>query len=76
MDACANELEELKINCFPTLKFFPKAIDYKGPRTVESWSTFIDSDGKINPEDDDDEDEEKKEEEKKEDEKAEETKES
>lgn len=50
MDATANELEDIKIQSFPTIKLFPKnseeAIDYQGERTVEALARFIDSDGK------------------------------
>jgi protein disulfide-isomerase A1 len=50
MDATANELEDIKIQSFPTIKLFPKdsdeVIDYQGERTVEALSKFIDSNGK------------------------------
>ena len=50
MDATANELEDIKIQSFPTIKLFPKdsneAIDFYGERTVEGLSKFIDSEGK------------------------------
>jgi len=50
MDATANELEDVKIQSFPTIKLFPKdsdeVIDYNGARTVEGLSKFIDSNGK------------------------------
>lgn len=50
MDATANELEDIKIQSFPTIKLFPKGsdeiIDYQGERTVEGLSKFIDSNGK------------------------------
>lgn len=50
MDATANELEDIKIQSFPTIKLFPKdsdeAIDFYGERTVEALSKFIDSEGK------------------------------
>ncbi|CAF4917232.1 unnamed protein product, partial [Rotaria sp. Silwood1] len=49
MDATANELEDIKIQSFPTIKLFPKGsdevIDYHGARTVEGLSKFIDSNG-------------------------------
>ncbi|CAF1467809.1 unnamed protein product, partial [Adineta ricciae] len=50
MDATANELEDIKVQSFPTIKLFPKnsdeVIDYTGARTVEALVSFIDSDGK------------------------------
>ncbi|UJR28405.1 hypothetical protein I4U23_009645 [Adineta vaga] len=49
MDATANELEDVKVQSFPTIKLFPKnseeVIDYQGARTVEALAKFIDSDG-------------------------------
>lgn len=50
MDATKNEVEEVKVTSFPTLKYFKKetneVIDYNGGRTLEDLSAFIDSDGK------------------------------
>lgn len=50
MDATANELEDIKIQSFPTIKLFPKdsdeVIDYQGERTIEALSKFVDSNGK------------------------------
>jgi protein disulfide-isomerase A1 len=50
MDATANELEDIKIQSFPTIKLFPKdsdeVIDYQGERTLEGLTKFIDSNGK------------------------------
>ncbi|VDP10205.1 unnamed protein product [Soboliphyme baturini] len=50
MDATANELEDVKIQSFPTIKMFPahssKVIDFGGERTLEGFSKFIDSEGK------------------------------
>jgi protein disulfide-isomerase A1 len=52
MDATVNELEDIKIQSFPTIKLFPKGssevVDYFGARTVEALSKFIDSNGKEN----------------------------
>ncbi|CAF0741685.1 unnamed protein product [Adineta steineri] len=49
MDATANELEDIKVQSFPTIKLFPKdsdvAVDYNGARTVEAIAKFIDSNG-------------------------------
>ncbi|XP_034951846.1 protein disulfide-isomerase [Chelonus insularis] len=49
MDATANELEEVKINSFPTITLYKKetneAVEYNGERTLEGLSKFIDSDG-------------------------------
>lgn len=50
MDATANELADLKIQGFPTLKLFPKdsdkAVDYNGERTLEAFVKFVESNGK------------------------------
>lgn len=50
MDATANELEDIKVQSFPTIKFFPKGssevIDYNGERTLKAFEKFIASDGK------------------------------
>jgi len=50
MDATANDLEDIKINSFPTLKFFPKGsdevIDYNGARTLDGFVKFLESGGK------------------------------
>jgi len=49
MDSTANEVEEVKIQSFPTLKFFPKGsdevVDYSGERTLEALTKFIESGG-------------------------------
>uniref|UniRef100_A0A8C4X1P3 Protein disulfide-isomerase n=1 Tax=Eptatretus burgeri TaxID=7764 RepID=A0A8C4X1P3_EPTBU len=50
VDATANELEAIKIQSFPTLKFFPagvdrKVIDYNGERTFDAFIRFLDSGG-------------------------------
>nr|UMA83342.1 venom-related protein disulfide isomerase [Conus judaeus] len=53
MDATANELEEVKIKSFPTLKYFPKGsdeiIEYDGERTLEELTKFVESGGKQEP---------------------------
>jgi protein disulfide-isomerase A1 len=50
MDATANELEDIKIQSFPTIKLFPKdsdeVVDYQGERTLDALSKFVDSNGK------------------------------
>uniref|UniRef100_A0A0K0E899 Protein disulfide-isomerase n=1 Tax=Strongyloides stercoralis TaxID=6248 RepID=A0A0K0E899_STRER len=50
MDSTVNEVEDVKINSFPTIKFFPagsdKVIDYTGDRTLEAFTSFIESGGK------------------------------
>jgi protein disulfide-isomerase A1 len=50
MDATANEMEDLKIHSFPTIKMYlaksNKAIDFGGERTFEAFVKFIESDGK------------------------------
>ncbi|XP_060068667.1 protein disulfide-isomerase-like [Ylistrum balloti] len=73
MDATANEIADVKVQSFPTLKYFPKnseeIIDYNGERTLESLVNFVTSGGKEgNGEADDDDDEEDEEEEEEEEE--------
>lgn len=48
MDSTTNEVEEVKVQSFPTLKYFSggEVIDYKGGRTFEDFVKFLDSDGK------------------------------
>jgi len=50
MDSTANEIEEVKVQSFPTLKYFPKdgadVIDYNGERTLDAMAKFISSGGK------------------------------
>jgi len=65
MDSTANELEDVKIQGFPTIKLFKKGdntvIDYNGERTLDGLVKFIDSDGVIGAaaeDEDDDEDDE------------------
>lgn len=51
MDSTANELEDVKVQSFPTLKFFPKGgaemQDYSGERTLEALSKFLETGGKV-----------------------------
>lgn len=50
MDSTANEVEQVKVQSFPTLKFFPKGsqqvVDYNGERTLEALAKFVESGGK------------------------------
>merc|ERR1712117_915161 len=50
MDSTANELEDVKVQGFPTIKLFKKGdnkvIDYNGERTLEGFTKFLESDGK------------------------------
>lgn len=50
MDSTTNEVEEVKVQSFPTIKYFPagsdQVVDYNGPRTLEGFKKFLDSDGK------------------------------
>jgi len=48
MDSTANEVEEVKVQSFPTLKYFAngEVVDYKGGRTFDDFVKFLDSDGK------------------------------
>lgn len=47
MDSTANEVEDVKVQSFPTIKCFPKnsdeVIDYNGDRTLDGFSKFLDS---------------------------------
>ena len=65
MDSTANELETVKVQGFPTLKYFMagdnKVVDYNGERTLEGLKRFLESGGKDGagvPEDEEDEDDE------------------
>jgi len=50
MDSTANEVDDVKVQSFPTIKFFPagsnKVVDYTGERTLEGFTKFLDSGGK------------------------------
>lgn len=49
MDSTANEVEEVKVQSFPTIKYFPKEggiVDYNGGRTLDDFVKFLDSGGK------------------------------
>ncbi|VDN01216.1 unnamed protein product [Thelazia callipaeda] len=45
MDATSNEVDDVKVQSFPTIKFFPadskKQIDFTGDRTLEKLSQFL-----------------------------------
>ncbi|CAC5402333.1 PDIA1 [Mytilus coruscus] len=66
MDSTANEIEDVKVQSFPTIKYFPKGssdvIDYNGERTLDGFVKFLESGGKEGAgepeEEDEDEDEE------------------
>ncbi|NWI26207.1 PDIA2 isomerase, partial [Sula dactylatra] len=52
LDATANELENIVINGFPTLHYFPagpgrKMVEYKSARDVETFSKFLENGGML-----------------------------
>ncbi|KAM6121535.1 protein disulfide-isomerase A2 [Phoenicopterus ruber ruber] len=52
LDATANELENITINGFPTLHYFPagpgrKMVEYKSTRDVETFSKFLENGGTL-----------------------------
>merc|ERR1712020_580140 len=55
MDSTANELEEVKVQGFPTIKLFKKGtneiVDYNGDRTLEGFSKFLEDPPKDQPKD-------------------------
>ncbi|KAM9455085.1 protein disulfide-isomerase A2 [Clarias gariepinus] len=62
MDATANDMEEVAVQGYPTLKYFPagterKVIDYNGNRDLETFIKFLDNGGVL-PEEEEEEEEE------------------
>jgi len=61
MDSTANEVEEVKISGFPTLKFFPKGnsepVDYTGERDFDSLKKFVEEHAGLKVDSDSDNDE-------------------
>merc|ERR1719234_2718677 len=55
MDSTANELEEVKVQGFPTIKLFKKEtneiVDYNGDRTEEGFTKFLEDPPKDQPKD-------------------------
>merc|ERR1711992_184187 len=55
MDSTSNELEEVKVQGFPTIKLFKKGtneiVDYNGDRTVDGFSKFLEDPPKDQPKD-------------------------
>ncbi|NXW81982.1 PDIA2 isomerase, partial [Alopecoenas beccarii] len=52
LDATANEVEDITINGFPTLQYFPagpgrKVVEYKSTRDVETFSKFLENGGTL-----------------------------
>jgi len=63
MDSTVNELADVKVQSFPTIKYFTKdgkVVDYGGERTLEAFSKFIESGGKDGASDDKEDDDEGK----------------
>jgi len=74
IDATANEVREVKVTGFPTLKLFKKGsanevVDYSGARETEDMIKFVESGGVVGKKEEDKKEEPKKEEPKKEDKK-------
>lgn len=67
MDSTANELEDVKIMSFPTIKFFKKnnneVITYKGERALDPLVKFVESGGTVQVEVEESDDEESSDEE-------------
>ncbi|CAM4501269.1 unnamed protein product [Leuciscus chuanchicus] len=62
MDATENDVEDVIIQGFPTIKYFPagtekKIVDYDGNRDLETFSKFLDNGGELPEEESKDEDE-------------------
>merc|ERR1711902_35358 len=55
MDSTANELEEVKVQLFPSINLFKKGtneiVDYNGDRTLEGFSKFLEDPPKDQPKD-------------------------
>jgi protein disulfide-isomerase A1 len=50
MDSTANELDDVKVQSFPTIKYFPKdnvVIDYNGERNLDGFVKFLESGGTV-----------------------------
>ena len=62
MDSTTNEVEDVKVQGFPTIKLFKKddnkVIDYNGERTLDGLVRFLESDGVDGAAAEDDEDDE------------------
>ncbi|TRY64591.1 hypothetical protein DNTS_017712, partial [Danionella cerebrum] len=61
MDATENDVEEVTIQGFPAIKYFPagtekKIVEYEGTRDLETFSKFLDNRGVLPEEDDEDDD--------------------
>jgi len=52
IDGVANEVENVKVPIFPTIKYFPKndgeVIDFNGDRTLDGFTRFLESGGEDN----------------------------
>merc|ERR1719384_1334498 len=59
-DATANEFDDVEVQGFPTLKYFPKGekaiVDYNGGRDIDSLVKFVENDGKVVEEEEEEDD--------------------
>nr|XP_023660001.1 protein disulfide-isomerase-like [Paramormyrops kingsleyae] len=63
MDSTANEVDSFDVSGFPTIKYFPagserKIVDYNGNRDLETFSRFLEHEGQLPEESDEEIDEE------------------
>lgn len=55
MDSTKNELRDITVSSFPTIKYFPfgsdQILDYTGDRDLDSFIKYIENDGKFDDDD-------------------------